>query len=63
MEHELITNMGPAGTPLTTDDKPLLCIDVRGHAHYIDYRNARPAFVEAFLDKLVNGSFAETDFA
>ena len=36
MEHELITNMGPAGTPLTTDDRPLLCIDVRDHAHYID---------------------------
>ena len=58
-----ITNTGPAGTPLTTDDTPLLCIDVWEHAYYIDYRNARPAFVEAFLGALVNWSFAENNFA
>jgi Fe-Mn family superoxide dismutase len=58
-----IVNMGPAGTPLTTGDKPLLCIDVWEHAYYIDYRNQRPKFVETFLDKLVNWSFAEKNFA
>lgn len=29
----------------------------------VDYRNARPAFVKTFLDKLVNWSFAETNLA
>jgi superoxide dismutase, Fe-Mn family len=58
-----IVNMGPAGTPLTTGDKPLLTIDVWEHAYYIDYRNARPKFVETFLASLVNWSFAEANFA
>lgn len=58
-----IVNMGPAGTPLTTGDKPLLCIDVWEHAYYIDYRNARPKFVETFLDKLANWDFATDNFA
>jgi Fe-Mn family superoxide dismutase len=58
-----IVNMGAAGTPLTTVDQPLLCIDVWEHAYYIDYRNQRPKFVETFLDKLVNWSFAEKNFA
>ncbi|PAS94614.1 MAG: superoxide dismutase [Fe] [Candidatus Dactylopiibacterium carminicum] len=58
-----IVNMGPAGTPLTTGDKPLLTIDVWEHAYYIDYRNARPKFVETFLTHLVNWSFAEANFA
>ena len=58
-----IVNMGAAGTPLTTGDKALLTIDVWEHAYYIDYRNMRPKFVETFLDKLVNWSFAEANFA
>jgi Fe-Mn family superoxide dismutase len=58
-----IVNMGPAGTPLTTDDKPLLCIDVWEHAYYIDYRNARPKFVETFLNSLANWDFAAENFA
>lgn len=58
-----IVNMGAAGTPLTTGDKALLCIDVWEHAYYIDYRNARPKFVETFLEKLANWHFAEKNFA
>lgn len=57
-----IVNMGAAGTPLTTMDTPLLCIDVWEHAYYIDYRNARPKFVETFLNNLVNWNFAEKNF-
>ncbi len=57
-----IVNMGAAGTPLTTGDKALLCIDVWEHAYYIDYRNLRPKFVETFLNSLVNWSFAEANF-
>ena len=58
-----IVNTSGAGTPLTSDAKPLLTIDVWEHAYYIDYRNMRPKFVETFLDKLVNWSFAEANFA
>ena len=58
-----IVNTGPAGTPLTTADKALLTVDVWEHAYYIDYRNARPKFVETFLSDLVNWDFAEANFA
>ncbi|TAH44202.1 MAG: superoxide dismutase [Fe] [Betaproteobacteria bacterium] len=58
-----IVNMGAAGTPLTTGDKALLCIDVWEHAYYIDYRNRRPDFVATFLDKLANWDFAAQNFA
>ena len=57
-----IVNMGAAGTPLTTGDTPLLTVDVWEHAYYIDYRNARPKFVETFFDKLVNWDFAAKNF-
>jgi Fe-Mn family superoxide dismutase len=58
-----IVNMGAAGTPLTTGDKALLCIDVWEHAYYIDYRNRRPDFVAAFLANLANWEFAAANFA
>ena len=57
-----IVNMGAAGTPLTTGDKPLLTIDVWEHAYYIDYRNLRPKFVETFLASVVNWGYAEKNF-
>lgn len=58
-----IVNMGAAGTPLTTGDKALLCIDVWEHAYYIDYRNRRPDFVAAFLNSLANWEFAARNYA
>jgi len=51
-----------AGCPLTTDQKPLLTCDVWEHAYYIDYRNARPAYLEAFW-KLVNWEFAAENYS
>ncbi len=57
-----IVNMGAAGCALTTSDKGLLTVDVWEHAYYIDYRNARPKFVETWLDKLVNWDFAQSNF-
>jgi superoxide dismutase, Fe-Mn family len=48
-----------AETPLTAPGKtPLLTIDVWEHAYYVDYRNKRPDYVTAVLDKLINWEFA-----
>ena len=58
-----IANTSNAGTPMTGADKPLLAIDLWEHAYYIDYRNARPKFVETFLNSLANWGFAEANFA
>jgi Fe-Mn family superoxide dismutase len=52
-----IVNTSNAATPLTTADKALLTCDVWEHAYYIDYRNARPKYVESFWS-LVNWDFA-----
>jgi Fe-Mn family superoxide dismutase len=57
-----IANTSNAATPLTSADKPLLTIDVWEHAYYIDYRNARPKFVETFLNYLANWDFAAKNF-
>jgi superoxide dismutase, Fe-Mn family len=51
-----------AATPLTTDSTPLLTCDVWEHAYYIDYRNARPKYVESFW-ALVNWDFVTKNFA
>jgi len=51
-----------AATPLTGTDKPLLTCDVWEHAYYVDYRNARPKYVEAFWN-LVNWDFVSAQMA
>ena len=57
-----IVNTSNAATPLTGADKALLTIDVWEHAYYIDYRNARPKFVETYLNSLANWDFAAANF-
>ncbi|MCK7460496.1 superoxide dismutase [Idiomarina aminovorans] len=56
-------NTDDADTPVAHDDvEPLLTVDVWEHAYYIDYRNSRPNYLEAFW-KLVNWDFVNKNFA
>lgn len=56
-----LTSTSNAGTPLTQQQKALLTCDVWEHAYYIDYRNARPKYVESFWH-LVNWNHVNQQF-
>jgi len=56
-----IESTSNAGTPITSNKTPLLTCDVWEHAYYIDYRNARPTYVEKFWE-LVDWDFATKNF-
>jgi Fe-Mn family superoxide dismutase len=43
--------------PLVHGGKPILGVDVWEHSYYIDYRNARPKYLEAFVDNLINWDY------
>lgn len=49
-----ITTTGNADNPLIRDERALIGCDLWEHAYYIDYRNGRGAFLEAYVDHLLN---------
>lgn len=57
-----IVNTSNAGTPMTDGHTALLTVDLWEHAYYIDFRNARPKYLEAFW-ALVNWDFVNQNFA
>lgn len=57
-----VMNTANAATPLTSGHKPLLTLDIWEHAYYIDYRNARPQYIESFW-KFANWDFANKNYA
>lgn len=58
-----IVNTSNAATPITDKSlTPILTVDLWEHAYYIDYRNARPNYLNAFW-ALVNWKFAAENFA
>ena len=58
-----IVNTDDADTPLRHGQRALLTIDVWEHAYYLDYQNARAAYVDAFIEHLINWEFASANYA
>ncbi|PTW55795.1 Fe-Mn family superoxide dismutase [Breoghania corrubedonensis] len=54
-----VTKTANGENPLIHGQKPLLGVDVWEHSYYIDYRNARPKYLEAFVDSLINWEYVE----
>lgn len=57
-----IVSTSNAATPMTSGQKALMTCDVWEHAYYVDYRNARPKYVEVFWN-LVNWNFVSQNYA
>ncbi len=55
-----IRQEGNAGNPMTSGLTPILTCDVWEHAYYVDYRNARPSYVDTFWN-LINWEFASAN--
>ena len=57
-----VTKTPNGESPLVHGGKPILGVDVWEHSYYIDYRNARPKYLEAWFDNLVNWEHVELMF-
>ena len=58
-----VRSSSDADNPLRKNLVPLLTLDVWEHAYYVDYRNERARYVEAFLDHLLNWEFVAANLA
>jgi Fe-Mn family superoxide dismutase len=57
-----IVNTSNAGTPMTDGKTALLTVDVWEHAYYVDYRNARPKYLEEIW-KIINWDFVAANYS
>ncbi len=58
-----VVSTANADTPMKHGQVALFTVDVWEHAYYLDYQNARPAFIETILDKLANWDFVARNLA
>ena len=58
-----VRSSSDAENPLQQGQRPLVTLDVWEHAYYVDYRNERARYIDAFLDHLVNWEFAAANWA
>ena len=58
-----VTKTPNGESPLVSGGSPILGVDVWEHSYYIDYRNARPKYLEAFVDNLINWEHVEQMFS
>jgi superoxide dismutase, Fe-Mn family len=58
-----VTKTPNGENPLVHGGTPLLGVDVWEHSYYIDYRNARPKYLEAWFDNLVNWDYVDELFS
>ena len=56
-----IVDTANAGNPMTDGLTPLMTCDVWEHAYYVDYRNARPKYLDVFFDSLINWDFVASN--
>ena len=52
-----VTKTANGENPLVHGGNPILGCDVWEHSYYIDYRNARPDYLKAFINNLVNWEY------
>ena len=58
-----VTSTANATPPIVDGQKALIACDVWEHAYYLDYRNRRPDYAEAFIDKLINWDYVNQQLA
>jgi Fe-Mn family superoxide dismutase len=58
-----VTKTLNAENPMTSGQIPLLTMDVWEHAYYLDYQNKRPAYMDTFVESLINWDFVAENFA
>jgi len=56
----VISKTANGSNPLVDNLKPIFGCDVWEHAYYVDYRNRRPDYLKAFVEKLANWEFVES---